>query len=136
MLARRIEKAEGKVKSLRSSVAASSRQFIKHKLKVDETGEGLGNLSADYRRLTSEMGKAKSKMDGLNSSMDAGANMREQIGSAARMGAGIAAGAGAIGAAMTMVNKATGEQVCSCPFSGCVYRESSGLGRCCQRGRI
>ncbi|WP_419783459.1 phage tail tape measure protein [Maridesulfovibrio sp.] len=111
MLARRIEKAEGKVKSLRSSVAASSRQFIKHKLKVDETGEGLGKLSADYRHLSSEMGKAKSKMDGLNSSMDAGANMREQIGSAARMGAGIAAGAGAIGAAMTMVNKATGEQV-------------------------
>eukprot|EP01022_Parablepharisma_sp_SALTPOND_P012610 TRINITY_DN1622_c0_g1_i1.p1 TRINITY_DN1622_c0_g1~~TRINITY_DN1622_c0_g1_i1.p1 ORF type:complete len:763 (+),score=193.17 TRINITY_DN1622_c0_g1_i1:18234-20522(+) len=111
MLARRIEQAEGKVKGLRSAVKSSTDQFLRHKTRIDETGRGLGELSQDYRKLTSEIDKAQSRMDRLNKGMEASGRIREQIGSAARVGAGVAAGVGAVGAAMTMVNKSTGEQV-------------------------
>jgi|GEM_PF-1635572 len=111
VLARRIEMAEGKVKSLRSTVERSTRQFVDHKAKIADTGRDLGELSSEYRHLTSEMDKAKSKMDRLNNAMEASGNIREQIGSAARVTAGITAGVGAVGAAVTMMNKATGEQI-------------------------
>ncbi|WP_171267825.1 hypothetical protein [Oceanidesulfovibrio marinus] len=115
MMARRIENAEGKVKSLRSSVDSASKQFIRHKVRIDETGQGLGALSKDYRKLTSQIDKAQSRMDRLNKGMEAAGKIRGQIGSAAKMGAGVAAGVaagvGAVGAAMTVANKATGEQV-------------------------
>jgi TP901 family phage tail tape measure protein len=66
MLAHRIQRAEGRVKSLRSSVKNSTQQFVDHKLKIDETGRGLGDLASDYRRLTQEMSRARKTQEALS----------------------------------------------------------------------
>ncbi len=86
--------------------------------KLNDMGESLqkagvktSNLTGEHRRLSAELAKAKHNMDRLNRAVDAGGKMKGQIGDAARVGVGVAAGVGVIGAAVTMANKATGEQV-------------------------
>ncbi|TVM15066.1 phage tail tape measure protein [Oceanidesulfovibrio indonesiensis] len=97
-LAYRIEKAEGKVKSLQSSVKSSTRQFLDHKVKISETGRGLGDLSADYRRLTGEIQRAQNAQESLSkiqarhqSVLEKRASLRGQMFDMVALGAAAAA---------------------------------------------
>ena len=78
---------------------------------LQKAGVNTSNLASEHSRLSSELSKAKRNMDSLNRAVEAGGRIKSQIGDAARIGVGVAAGIGVVGAAVTMTNKATGEQV-------------------------
>ncbi|SME96279.1 phage tail tape measure protein [Desulfovibrio gilichinskyi] len=78
---------------------------------LQKAGVKTSNLTGEHIRLSAELSKAKRNMDSLNRAVEAGSRMKSQIGDAARIGVGVAAGIGVVGAAVTMTNKATGEQV-------------------------
>lgn len=109
-----------KAELLRAEAAAkkAGKAYQNGREKLDEMGKSLkeagvntSTLTLEHRRLSSELEKAKDKMNRLNRAMEAGGRIKEQLASSARIGAGVAAGVGVVGAAVTMTNKATGEQV-------------------------
>ncbi|WP_031485567.1 phage tail tape measure protein [Maridesulfovibrio frigidus] len=110
-MAAELARAEAAAKKAGKAYKAGRDKLESMSKSLKKAGVSTHNLAGEHRRLSTELDKAKDKMDRLNRAMEAGGKMKSQIGSAARVGAGVAAGVGVIGAAVTMANKATGEQV-------------------------
>ncbi|MBI9110123.1 phage tail tape measure protein [Maridesulfovibrio ferrireducens] len=78
-------------------------------------GVDTKNFTGAHRKLSKELDKSRKAYKKMSAAVKAGGKMKQQVGDLARtggmVGATIVAGVGAVGAAVTIANQATGEQV-------------------------
>ncbi|TIH12735.1 hypothetical protein D0S45_17345 [Marinifilum sp. JC120] len=112
------KKMAAQLKRAEATAKKAGTAYKNSRDKLDTMGKALhkagiktSNLAGEHRRLSSELERSKDRMNRFTKAMEKGGEMRGQIGDAVGTGAGVAAGVTAIGAAVTIVNKATSEQV-------------------------
>ncbi len=110
-----VKRAEAAADKAGKAYKANQDKLSSLGAELEKAGVDTKNLTGAHRKLAKQLAKSRKAYKKMSAAVDAGGKMKQQVGDLARVGgvvgASVVAGVGAVGAAVTMANQATGEQV-------------------------